>query len=60
MSVQDDQTRVRHMLDASRKIQSFTAGISRQSLDHDEMRQLALARLIDIIGETASRISPEL
>lgn len=60
MSVQDDQIRVRHMLDASKKILTFTAGISRQTLEQDEMRQLALVRLIEIVGEAASRISPEL
>lgn len=48
------------MIDASRKIVSFAADIERQQFDQDEMRQLALLRLIEIVGEAASRISVEM
>lgn len=48
------------MIDASRKIVTFAGGIDRQQFDQDEMRQLALLRLIEIIGEAASRISIEM
>jgi uncharacterized protein with HEPN domain len=60
MSVQDDKTRVQHMLDASRKIVAFTRDANRQTLGQDEILQLALVRLIEIVGEAATRISPAL
>ncbi|MCC7207773.1 MAG: DUF86 domain-containing protein [Anaerolineae bacterium] len=60
MSVQDDATRVRHMLDAARKVLTFTSGVDRQAFEQDEMRLLAVVRLIEILGEAASRVSAEL
>ena len=50
MSAIDDPIRLRHMLEASRKVVAFTQGESRASLDADEKLQLALIRLIEIAG----------
>lgn len=57
MSALDDTTRLRHMLDAALKIDRFIQGETRQTLEHDEKLQLALVRLIEIVGEAASRLS---
>ena len=61
MSDNPDPNRVRlqHMLDAAHKIGAFAADTDRESLDDDEMRQLALTRLIEIIGEAATQITDD-
>ncbi len=55
----DDPTHVRHMLEAGRKVQAFTAGRGREDLEEDELLALALVRLLEIIGEAATRITEE-
>ena len=52
-----DRVRLRHMLDASRKLDDFTRARTRQDLDTDEMLSLAVVRLLEILGEAASRVS---
>jgi uncharacterized protein with HEPN domain len=47
------------MLDASRKAVALLAGRTRVQLQGDEVAQLALARLLEIVGEAAGRVSPE-
>jgi uncharacterized protein with HEPN domain len=59
MSVAEDQIRIRHMVDAAHKIIAFTHDETRASLDNDEKLALALIRLIEIIGEAASRLTDE-
>ena len=56
----DDITRLRHMLDAIQKNLTFTQGRSRGDLDTDDMLALAVVRLIEILGEAAKNISPNL
>ncbi len=56
----DDAVRLRHALDAARKALSFTEGRSRTDLDRDEQLALALIRLLEVIGEAANAVSPEL
>jgi uncharacterized protein with HEPN domain len=51
--------RLRHMLDAARKIMKFTSGKVRSDIDSDEMLLLAILKLIEIIGEAATYISSE-
>ncbi len=60
MSVIDDRTRLQHILEAARKVIVFTKDESRESLEADEKLQLSLVRLVEIIGEAASKISREL
>lgn len=45
------------MLDAAEKAVSFVAGRTRADLDDDEQLALALVRLIEVLGEAASRVS---
>ncbi len=49
--------RLRHMREAAEKAIAFTVGRDRSILDSDEMRTLALVRLVEIIGEAARAVS---
>lgn len=60
MSVQSDKIRLQHIRDAARKIIAFTQGETRESLARDEKLQLAVVRLIEIIGEASSRLTDDL
>lgn len=55
-----DLVRLRHMLEASREAAAFARGKDRESLKSDRVLMLAAVRCIEIIGEAASQISPEL
>lgn len=46
------------MLDMTRKAIERTKGLSRSRFDEDETLQLALAHLVQVIGEAAGRVSP--
>lgn len=54
-----DDVRLRHMLDAAKKITAFTENRFRQDLDRDEMFALAIVRLIEILGEAAKNVSED-
>ena len=47
------------MIEAAREAQDFARGHVRSDLDSNRMLALALVRLIEIIGEAASRVSEE-
>jgi len=55
-----DAVRLRHMLDAAREAVAFATGRSRDDLARDRVLTLALLKCIEIVGEAASKISPEL
>lgn len=55
----DDLVYVGHMLDTTRKAVEKVRGRTRESYDGDENLRLALAHLIQTIGEAARRVSPE-
>jgi uncharacterized protein with HEPN domain len=59
MSKRDSIVRVRHMLDAAEKVVNYISQTSRDRFDDDEMRQLALVRLIEVIGEASKQTTPE-
>ena len=50
---------LRHMLDHAREIISVTQSKSRSDLDSDRLLNLALVRLLEIIGEAANRVSKD-
>ena len=54
-----DIVRLRHMLDAAREAISFAKGKSRKDLDNNRMLVLSLVKDIEIIGEAASKVSPD-
>ncbi|GAB4177095.1 MAG: DUF86 domain-containing protein [Rhodocyclaceae bacterium] len=47
------------MIEAAEDAIRFVSGRARADLDHDRMLLFAVVRAIEIIGEAASRISPE-
>jgi len=55
-----DQVRLRHMLDAARKLVFYTRGCTRPDLDHDEKLSLALVRLLEICGEAAKSVPQQI
>ena len=56
MSRHDPLVRIHHMLDHAREAVEMAHGRSRADLDSDRMLNLALVRLVEIIGEAAVRI----
>ena len=56
MSRHDPQFRVRHMLTHAREAIELASSRSRHDLVADRMFNLAMVRLMEIIGETASRV----
>src|SRR5712692_7689429 len=59
MSRRDDSVPMRHMLDHAREAVVMVRGRARADLGTDRMLQLALTRVLEIIGEAASRVSNE-
>ena len=55
----NDETRLRHILDAVREAVAFSGGWSRSDLDKNRMLSLSLVRLLEIIGEASRGISEE-
>ncbi|HEX2908778.1 MAG TPA: DUF86 domain-containing protein [Phototrophicaceae bacterium] len=53
----DDLVYIGHMLDTATKACSFVEGIEREDYDEDEQLRIALAHLLQIIGEAARRVS---
>lgn len=52
-----DATRIHHLRAAATKAIEFAAGHQADSLQHDEVLRLALAKLVEIVGEAANQVS---
>jgi len=59
MSQHDPTVSVRQMLDHAREAVEMIQGRSRADLDTGRMLNLALVRLVEVIGEAASRVPEE-
>ncbi|MGH7287294.1 MAG: HepT-like ribonuclease domain-containing protein [Myxococcota bacterium] len=57
MSRRDDATSLRHMLDHARELTALTRGKSVGDLERDRILELAVTRLLEVIGEAARRVS---
>lgn len=55
-----DRLHLLHMRDAAQHSQHFIENRSRDDLDNDHIFQLALAKAVELVGESASQISDEL
>jgi uncharacterized protein with HEPN domain len=55
----DDDIRLRHMLDAATEAFRFTSGRQREDLEADRQLTWALIKAIEIIGEAAGQLSEE-
>ena len=59
MSRREGVVRLRHMLDHCREALAMSAGKRRADLDADRQLNLALVRLLEIVGEAASRTTED-
>ena len=57
MSRHDDEPRLRHMLDHAREAVEMASSHTRADLDRDRRLNLSLDRLLEIVGEAATRVS---
>ena len=55
----EDEIRLRHMLDHAREAVTMAKGRARTDLDGDRQLNLSLVRLLEIVGEAAGRVSAE-
>ncbi len=60
MTRRDPHVALRQMLDYAREAQALSAGKKRADLDDDRLLDLALTRLLEIIGEAANRVPPDI
>lgn len=59
MSRRSSDLRLRHMLDHAREAVALAQGKTRADLDNDRLLELALVRLLEIVGEAANRVPKE-
>lgn len=57
MSRRDDEVRLLHMLDHAQEAVEMCRGRARQDLGSDRMLNLAMVRLVEVVGEAANRVS---
>lgn len=60
MSRHDETVVLRHMLDHAREAVALAQGRTRTDLDTDRTLELSLTRLVEIVGEAASRAPEDL
>jgi uncharacterized protein with HEPN domain len=60
MSRRDPEAALRHILSHAREAVEIIGGKTRADLDSDRLLNLALTRLIEIIGEAANRVPEEI
>jgi uncharacterized protein with HEPN domain len=54
----DDHGRLQDMLESAEEAAEVARGKIREDMDRDRLLNLALVRLLEIIGEAAARVSP--
>ncbi|UCD32763.1 MAG: hypothetical protein JSV38_02410 [Desulfobacterales bacterium] len=59
MTRHDDKVRLQHMLDHAQEAVAMIKGKKRSDLLQQRMLELALTRLIEIVGEAAAKVSQE-
>lgn len=59
MSVRDDRTSMLDMLSHGREAVDLLGDQDRAALGRDRVLQLAMTRLVEVIGEAANRVSNE-
>jgi len=57
MSKHDDQVSLKDMLGHAQEAVELLGDASREALGHNRVLQLALTRLVEIVGEAANRVS---
>ena len=56
----EDRIRIRHMLDAAKRVIAFTDRVPKEQFLQDDKLHLAVIRLFEILGEAANNISDDL
>jgi uncharacterized protein with HEPN domain len=56
----EDRVRLRHLTEAAEKAIAYSASRTRTDLDDDELLRLAMTKLVEIVGEAAKHVSPDL
>jgi len=59
MTRHDDRVRLRHMLAHATEAIEMARNRTREDMDRDRQLNLALVRLLEVVGEAATRISPQ-
>ena len=59
MKQPDDRGRLQDMLESAEEAAAVARGRTRADMDGDRLLNLGIARLLEIIGEAAARVSPE-
>jgi uncharacterized protein with HEPN domain len=54
-----DDDRVAHIVEACEEVATFVAGKTRDDLGNDRILQLALVKLVEIVGEAAKAVSDD-
>ena len=60
MTPDKDRTRLEHMRGATREAMELIRSKTREDLDRDRLLNLALVRLMEIVGEAAARVTAAL
>ena len=60
MKKPNNADRLRHILDAIEKIERYLKGFDKQAFQNDEKTQDAVVRQLEIIGEAAITLTPDL
>ena len=60
MTQHEEPIRLRHMLDHAREAIALAQGKTKDDFKRDRLLQLGLVRLVEIIGEAATRVSQEI
>ena len=55
-----DLARLEHIIEAAQAALRYVHGVGRDDLEHDDMRARAIVQAVGVIGEAASRLTPEL
>ncbi|MBN1394443.1 MAG: DUF86 domain-containing protein [Pirellulales bacterium] len=59
MTMRDDRTRLLHMRDHLAEAIAMVEGKARSDLDDDRMLNLSLVRLLEVVAQSAGRVSVE-
>lgn len=59
MSRRDDLSRLRDMLEHAREALAVTSGRTRADFERDRLLNLAVVRLLEIVGEAANHVTEE-
>jgi uncharacterized protein with HEPN domain len=59
MTQHNDMIRLRHMLDHAKEAVDLITGKEKAELQHNRVLELALTRLVEIVGEASAKVSSE-